>query len=98
MTKREHERMVERISSIVWRINKYTKTIDVLIKLGWSYNTDFITECHNERAMLMSKIEQETDYEWLPKIWKNGKCVVYDRKMYLQNKKGALIIGGRNEH
>ena len=91
MNKREEERLKKEVQHMMWEIELLTKTITSLTKLGWSYNTDFIIECHNKRAVLMGQIEQKTDYEWLPKIWKNGKCVVHNRKDYLAGRKSIVL-------
>ena len=94
MSREETERLKKEVASLMWKIDKYTQTINALMKLGWSYNSEMVSHCHNERAILLGLIEQKTDYEWLPKIWNNGKgrCVVYNRKAYLEKRKGAIVL------
>ena len=94
INKSEMERLKKEVMGLMWKIDKYTQTINALMKLGWTYNSEMVSHCHNERAFLLQQIEQKTDYEWLPKIWNNGKgkCVVYDRKAYLEKRKNAIVL------
>lgn len=98
MSKREIEELKREVMSMMWKVDKYTQTINALTKLGWSYHSDMVNHCHNERAILLGLIEQKTDYKWLPKIWNNGKgkCVVYDREAYLAKRKNAIILRHHN--
>lgn len=61
MTKKEREieKMKKEVKSLMYKIDKYTQTLNALIKLGWCYNDDIVTYCHNERAILLGKIEQK---------------------------------------
>lgn len=68
-------------------INFYTKTIEALIKVGWSPSgvDGVITGFHNGRAQLINEIETITDHLLLVKQNKNykGPFRVYNRKEYL---------------
>lgn len=80
--------MVREIESKLAKINFYTKTIEALIKVGWSpAGVDgVITGFHNERATLINEIGDMTKHILLVKQNKNhkGPFKVYNREEYLK--------------
>ncbi len=74
------------MSSIVF----YTKTINALVKIGWSYNgTDgVVAGFHNARAEKISFIEGYDNHKYLVHIWNDSSVHLYDRQLYLKNRYG----------
>ena len=82
------ERTVREIESKLHKINFYTKTIEALIKVGWSPSgvDGVITGFHNERAILINEIENMNNHLLVVKQNKNhkGPFRVYNREEYLR--------------
>ncbi len=74
-------------------VKLWEKTVNALIKIGWCYNDFILSSAHNERAYWINKIEQDSNYILLCKVWNDGSVHVYDRKKYLKHS-GLLKKGG----
>lgn len=88
------ERTVREVESLLGKINFYTKTIEALIKVGWSPSgvDGVITGFHNERAILINKLEDINNHLLVVKQNKNhkGPFKIYNRKEWLA-KQGITI-------
>ena len=75
-----------KIESDIRKINLYTKTINVLIKIGWCYNDDIVTTVHNDRAALIHEVEKLSKGKLITRPTRNGKgnYKVYNREEYLK--------------
>lgn len=72
-------------------IVSYDKLLKEALKMGFCYNDDICTYLHNERAMWINKIEQDSDFELICKLWKNGSVHVYNREDYLRHTQGNKV-------
>lgn len=79
------EQLQKEVESMARKIDFYTKSIKALHKVGWSNNSDVMTNFHNERAMLINKIEQKSNYKLIVKFDKQNKAKIYDREKYLKS-------------